>query len=258
MGRPLRGADPNRCGAAVKAHDPSDPTQVARMAADAELRRAADAFVLLGCRQRYPYNFTWLGMPVIQFPQDLVALQQIIWRTRPELIVETGVAHGGGTIFLASMLELAGGPGRVVAIDIDIRAHNRQAIELHRLGKRVTLIEGSSTQPDVVSRVGALASGKRTLVVLDSDHTCAHVLAELRAYSPFVRTGGYIAALDTIIERMSPAEIGDRPWGPGNSPMTAVEEFLRENHRFEVDRDLESTLLITVAPSGYLRCTKDP
>lgn len=238
--------------------DPSDPAQVARMAADAELRRAADDFVRLGCLQRYPYNFTWLGMPVIQFPQDLVALQEIIWRVRPELIIETGVAHGGGTIFLASVLDLIGGAGSVVAIDVDIRAHNRQAIEAHPLARRVTLIEGSSTHSSVVGRVAALAEGKRVMAVFDSDHTHAHVLAELRAYAPMVRTGSYIAVLDTIVERMSPSEIGDRPWGPGNSPMTAVQEFLRHDHRFEIDTALENTLLVSVAPGGYLRCVADP
>jgi cephalosporin hydroxylase len=238
--------------------DPSDPVQVARMAADIELRRAADDFVLLGCRRRYPYNFTWLGIPVIQFPQDLVALQEIIWRVRPDLIIETGVAHGGGTIFLASMLELIGGPGEVVAIDVEIRQHNRQAIEAHPLARRVTLIEGSSTQPSVVERVAAQAAGKRVMVVLDSDHTHAHVLAELRAYAPLVGKGSYVAVLDTIVERMASGDIGDRPWGPGNSPMTAVQEFLRLDRRFEIDVALENTLLISVAPGGYLRCVADP
>jgi cephalosporin hydroxylase len=227
------------------------------MAADAALRRAADDFVLLGCKQRYPYNFTWLGMPVIQFPQDLVALQEIIWRVRPELIVETGVAHGGGTIFLASMLDLIGGPGGVVAIDVDIRAHNRAAIEAHPLARRITLIEGSSTQPSVVDRVVALAAGKRVMAVLDSDHTHAHVLAELRAYAPLIGKGSYIAVLDTIVERMAQGDIGERPWGPGNSPMTAVQEFLRHDQRFEIDIALENTLLVSVAPGGYLRCIAD-
>lgn len=238
--------------------DPSDPAQVARMAADADLRRAADEFVRLGCKQRYPYNFTWLGMPVIQFPQDLVALQEIVWRVRPQLIVETGVAHGGGTIFLASLLDLIGGESGVVAIDVDIRQHNRQAIEAHPLARRVTLIEGSSTNPNVVERVAAQAQGKRVMVVLDSDHTHAHVLAELSAYAPLVRKGSYIAVLDTIVERMAPDEIGDRPWGPGNSPMTAVREFLRHDRRFEIDTALENTLLVSVAPGGYLRCLADP
>lgn len=227
------------------------------MAADADLRRAADDFVRLGCRQRYPYNFTWLGIPVIQFPQDLVALQEIVWRVRPQLVIETGVAHGGGTIFLASLLDLIG-EGDVVAIDIDIRPHNREAIETHPLAGRVTLIEGSSTHPSVVGRVGALAQGKRVMVVLDSDHTHAHVLAELRAYAPLVGKGSYVAVLDTIVERMGPGEIGDRPWGPGNSPMTAVQEFLRHDHRFEIDVALENTLLVSVAPGGYLRCVADP
>jgi len=237
---------------------PSDPQQIAAMAANAELRRAADDFVLLGCRHRYPYNFSWLGVPVIQFPQDLIALQQIIWDARPDVIVETGVAHGGGTIFLASMLELLGGEGRVIAIDVDIRARNRRAIASHPLSRRIDLLEGSSTDPAIVQRVRDRARDKGVLLVLDSDHTHAHVLAELRAYAPLVRRGSYAVVLDTIVERMTPEEIGDRPWAPGNSPMSAVREFLTESDRFEIDRRLEDTLMITVAPGGYLRCIKDP
>jgi cephalosporin hydroxylase len=237
---------------------PSDPQQIAAMAADAELRRAADEFVLRGCRHRYPYNFSWLGVPVIQFPQDLIALQQIIWDARPDLIVETGVAHGGGSIFFASMLELLGADGRVIAIDVDIRPRNRRAIESHPLSPRIELLEGSSTDPAIVRRVHDRARDKRVLLVLDSNHTHAHVLAELRAYAPLVRRGSYAVVLDTIIERMTPEEIGERPWAPGNSPMSAVREFLVESERFEIDRRLEDTLLITVAPGGYLRCIKDP
>jgi cephalosporin hydroxylase len=237
---------------------PSDPQQIAAMAADAELRRAADEFVLRGCRHRYPYNFSWLGVPVIQFPQDLIALQQIIWEARPDLIVETGVAHGGGSIFFASMLELLGGDGRVIAIDVDIRPRNRRAIESHPLSPRIELLEGSSTDPAIVRRVHDRARGKRVLLVLDSNHTHAYVLAELREYAPLVRRGSYAVVLDTIIERMTPAEIGERPWAPGNSPMSAVREFLAESDRFEIDSRLEDKLLITVAPGGYLRCIKDP
>ncbi|MBV8222331.1 MAG: cephalosporin hydroxylase family protein [Candidatus Eremiobacteraeota bacterium] len=237
---------------------PSDPKAIEVMNADAQLRAAADEFVLRGCRHRYPYNFTWLGVPVIQFPQDMIALQEVVFRSRPDVIVETGVAHGGGTIFLASMLELLGGDGRVVAIDVDIRPHNREVIESHRMAGRIALVEGSSTDAAVVQRVHALARGKRALVVLDSDHTHDHVLAELRAYERLVMEGGYLVVLDTIVDRMSPAEIGERPWGKGNSPMSAVREFLRENKRFDIDRELEDTLLITVAPEGYLRCIEDP
>ncbi|MBV8171288.1 MAG: cephalosporin hydroxylase family protein [Candidatus Eremiobacteraeota bacterium] len=228
------------------------------MAADRELREQADAFVLRACERRYPYNFTWMGVPVIQFPQDLVALQEVIFRVRPQLIVETGVAHGGGTIFLASMLELLGGDGSVVAIDVDVRAHNRAVIEAHPMSKRIALIEGSSADAAVIADVRKRAQGLRTLVVLDSNHRHAHVLAELRAYAPLVGKGGYVVVLDTIVERMSPAQIGDRPWAPGNSPMTAVREFLAENPRFSIDLDLENTLLISAAPGGYLRADRDP
>jgi cephalosporin hydroxylase len=237
---------------------PSDPRAVAAMNADAALRAAADEFVLRGCRHRYPYNFTWMGVPVIQFPQDLIALQEIVVKVAPEVIIETGVAHGGGTIFLASMLELLGGDRRVIAIDVEVRPHNRAVIETHAMARRITLIEGSSVEPAVIERVNRSARGKRTLVVLDSDHTHAHVLAELRAYEALVGRGSYLVVLDTIVERMSAEEIGDRPWAAGNSPLSAVREFLRENKRFDVDRELEDTLLITVAPDGYLRCIEDP
>ncbi|HZV80196.1 MAG TPA: CmcI family methyltransferase [Candidatus Binatus sp.] len=238
--------------------DPSDPAVVAAMAVDAELRHHAERFVLDACRYRYPYNFTWLGLPVIQFPQDLIALQELLFRVRPQIVVETGIAHGGGTVFLASILELLGGDGKVIAVDVDIRAHNREAIQAHPLSKRIELVEGSSTDPTVIAHIKERVGTKIAFVVLDSDHTRAHVLAELRAYGPLVRRGSYIVVLDTIVERMSKAQIGDRPWSAGNSPMTAVHEFLREDSRFSIDRDLENTLLITVAPEGYLRCDRDP
>ena len=202
---------------------------------------------------KYAYNFRWMGRPIIQFPQDMMAMQEIVWATRPDLIIETGVAHGGSVLYYASLLELMG-HGEVVGIDIDIRAHNRGAIEAHPMSKRLHLIQGSSIAPDVVARVQALAVGKRTLVVLDSNHTHEHVLAELRAYAPLVCPGGYCVVLDTLVEGM-PAALSnpDRPWGVGNNPKTAVREYLAQNSDFEVDEDMEAKLLITVAPGGYLR-----
>jgi cephalosporin hydroxylase len=209
-------------------------------------------------RYRYSYNFTWLGRPVIQMPQDLLALQEIIWRTRPEVIVEMGIAHGGSLIFHASMLELVGGARRVIGVDIDIRAHNRQAIEQHPLAHRIELIEGSSVDPAVVQRVQqTVGHSSPVLVILDSNHTHDHVLAELHAYSPLVGSGSYLVVYDTLVEDL-PAEFSvDRPWGPGNNPKTAVREFLQANDRFEVDERIDAQLLITLAPQGYLRCTRD-
>jgi cephalosporin hydroxylase len=204
------------------------------------------------------YNFTWLGRPIIQFPQDVFAMQEIIWRVRPDLIIETGVAHGGSLVFYASMLEMIGGPGEVVGIDIEIRPANRAAIESHPMFGRIRLVEGSSVDPLTVQRVCALAAGKkRVLVVLDSNHTHDHVSAELRLYSPLVTKGSYLVVFDTIVEHMPAHAFPDRPWGRGNNPMTAVCAFLEKTDRFTVDREIEEKLLITVAPSGYLRCVRD-
>jgi cephalosporin hydroxylase len=210
--------------------------------------------------RKYSYNFTWLGRPIIQFPQDIVALQEIVWSVQPDLIIETGIAHGGSLIFYASMLQLIGGNGEVLGIEVDIREQNRAEIVRHPLFHRIRMIEGSSVDPAVVRQVEDFvrARNKRhVMVVLDSLHTHEHVLAEMKLYSSFVTKGSYLVALDTIIEDMPPGFSADRPWGPGNSPRTAVEQFLKHNRRFEVDRAIPDKLLITVAPGGYLRCVSD-
>lgn len=237
---------------------PSSPQDVEAMAADRELRAAATEFFLRSCEHRYSYNFTWLGRPIIQYPQDIVALQEIVWRTKPDVIVETGIAHGGSAVLFASLLQLLGGSGRVVAVDIDIRAHNRAAIESHPLAPRITLIEGSSVDGSIAQRVRAAAAGAHNvMVVLDSNHTRAHVRAELELYAPLVRKGGYLVVMDTVVEHMPPDSFPDRPWGKGDNPMTAVGEFLALNPRFEVDREIDDKLLVSVAPGGYLRCVAD-
>jgi cephalosporin hydroxylase len=202
---------------------------------------------------KYAYNFQWMGRPIIQFPQDMMAMQEIVWAVRPDLIIETGIAHGGSILFYASLLELMG-HGQVVGIDIDIRSHNRDAILAHPMSKRLKMIEGSSIDPAIVSEVRLLAEGKRAIVVLDSNHTHAHVLSELQAYAPLVCDGGYCVVMDTLVEDMPERFFtGDRPWRVGDNPKTAVAEYLRIDDRFEVDTDLEAKLLITVAPGGYLR-----
>jgi cephalosporin hydroxylase len=201
---------------------------------------------------RYTYNFSWMGRPIIQFPQDMVAMQEIIWNTKPDLVIEAGVAHGGSIIYYASLLEMMG-HGEVIGIDIDIRAHNREAIESHPMAKRIKLIEGSSIEQSTIDQVQALAKGKRALVVLDSNHTHDHVLAELRAYAPLVCQGGYCVVMDTVVEDLPKDFFLNRPWGPGNNPKTAVQQYLRETDAFEIDQDTESKLLITVCPSGYLK-----
>jgi cephalosporin hydroxylase len=237
--------------------DPYDPELAAAMAADPDVQRGLRAFFDATARYRYSYNWTWLGRPIIQYPQDVMALQEIVWRVRPRTIVETGIAHGGSTVFFASMLELAGTDGRVVAVDIDIRAHNRAAIEAHPLHRRIDLIEGSSVDAAVAARVRALVREGAVMVVLDSNHTRDHVSRELDLYAPLVTRDSYLVVMDTVVEHMPDGSFPDRPWGKGNSPLTAVREFLGRTDRFVVDKEIEDKLLVTVAPSGYLRCVKD-
>lgn len=206
----------------------------------------------------YSYNFTWMGRPIIQYPQDILAMQELIWSIKPDLIIEAGIAHGGSLIFSASMLELnaaCGGPSDayVLGIDIDIREHNRKAIESHPLFARISMIEGSSIDPEVVNQVVAASQGRRSvLVLLDSDHSGAHVLAELEAYAPLTTVGSYCVVFDTVIEDLPPRSSADRHWGPGNSPKTAVHEYLQEHDEFISDQRIDARLLISVAPEGYL------
>ena len=224
-----------------------------------ELRTAAHEFTKASIPSQYSYNFSWLGRPIIQYPQDIVAMQEIIWRVKPDLIIETGIAHGGSLVFSASMLELnaaCGGPpdAKVLGIDIDIRAHNRAAIEAHPLFKRIEMIEGSSTAPEIIRQVkGAAANSGKVLVCLDSNHTHRHVLSELEAYAPLTSVGSYCVVFDTIIEDLPADLFHDRSWGPGDNPKTAVRKFLAAHPEFEIDVQVNSTLLISVAPDGYLR-----
>lgn len=231
--------------------------KIAELGADKRLSEVSREWFERSSRLEYPYHFTWMGLPIIQFPQDIVAMQEIIWRVQPDLIVETGVARGGSVVFYASLLELIGGNGRVIGIDVDIRAPNRAAIEASPFFKRIDLIEGSSTAPAVVERVRTAAGATRVLVSLDSNHTHAHVLDELNAYAPCVTKGSYLVVFDTSIEQLPPDVLGDRPWTPGNSPATAVRAFLETTDRFVVDTGIDHKLLISEAPGGYLECVKD-
>lgn len=226
---------------------------------DRALRARAMDFLRDAGSHGYSYNFRWLGRPVIQYPQDLMAVQEILFATKPQLVIETGIAHGGSLIFHASILEMMGGEGHVVGVDIDIRKHNRVEIEAHPMFKRITLIEGSSIDEGIAEQVHDLARGKeRVMVMLDSNHTHDHVLRELALYSPLVKQGMYLIVFDTSIDDMPAGYYaGTRPWGEGNNPKTAVQEFLRANDRFVVDEDIDAKLLVTVAPGGYLRCVKD-
>ena len=220
-------------------------------------------------RNGYTYNFSWQGRPIIQYPQDMVAVQELIWQIKPDLIIETGIAHGGSLIFSASqlaqldicdaieagtMLDPKNSKRKVLGIDIDIRQHNREAIEAHPMASRIQMIQGSSIASDIIAQVVAVAQDyNRILVCLDSNHTHEHVLAELHAYAPLTSTGSYCCVFDTLIEDMPADMFPDRPWGPGNNPKTAVWEYLKSHPEFEIDKQIDHKLLISVAPDGYLR-----
>lgn len=236
---------------------------------NAVLFNAAHAFMHASTQPKYSYNFSMLGRPIIQYPQDMVAIQELIWSVRPDLIIETGIAHGGSLILSASMLTLLDycdavesgqmldpkvAHRRVLGIDIDIRAHNHAAIEAHPMAHRIDMLQGSSIAPDIVTEVHKYAGNyERVMVILDSNHTHEHVLAELEAYAPLVSSGSYCVVFDTVIEDLPAGTYPDRPWDVGNNPKTAVREFLSHSHDFVVDEDIEAKLLITVAPGGYLR-----
>ncbi len=225
------------------------------MSRDEELNIEAKKVFVHSFGYKYPYNFDWLGLPIIQFPQDMIAVQEIIWKTKPDIIIETGVARGGSLILSASILHLLNGNGRVIGIDIDIRAHNRKAIENHPLAFRINLIQGSSIDQSIVDEVkNNLKQGDKVMIILDSNHTHDHVLKELELYSPLVTKGCYLVVMDTIVDDMPDDAFPDRSWGVGNNPKTAVHAFLQKSDRFEIDKSIHDKLLITVAPDGYLRC----
>lgn len=229
--------------------------RIASYTQNSKLNEAAREFSEQTHREKYSYNFTWLGRPIIQYPQDLVAMQEIIWEVKPDLIIETGIAHGGSIIFSASMLELLGGENReVIGLDIDIRAHNRKEIESHPLFKRITMFEGDSTSPEIAKQVYDIAKKhEKILVCLDSNHTHDHVLKELKLYAPLVSVGSYCVVFDTVVEDLPDDMFPDRPWGHGNNPKTAVHEYLKNHPEFIIDKNIEQKLLVTVAPSGYLK-----
>lgn len=225
---------------------------------NAELKSSALAFMKASVDPKYSYNFSWLGRPIIQYPQDMVAMQELLWEVKPDLIIETGIAHGGSLIFYASILELiatcTGQQGEVLGIDIDIRVHNRKAIEEHPMYKRIGMIQGSSIAPEIIAQVKEKTKGKkRILVCLDSNHTHDHALAELEAYAQLTSVGSYCVVFDTLIEDMGESAYPDRPWGVGNNPKTAVWEYLKTHSEFEIDKSIDHKLLISVAPDGYLK-----
>jgi cephalosporin hydroxylase len=229
---------------------------IEKLGEDESLRRISDEWISKTADYEYGYHFRWMGRPIIQLPQDIVAMQELIWEIKPDLIIETGIAHGGSLIFSASMLELVGGDGMVLGVDIDIRTPNLVEILKHPMSKRIAMIEGSSVDARVAEKVKAIASGKqRVLVCLDSNHTHEHVLDELRLYAPLVTRDSYCVVFDTVIED-APGGSESRPWGKGNNPKTAVHEYLKTTDMFEIDKRIENKLLLTVCPDGYLKRVK--
>lgn len=238
--------------------DQRNHDMIRRMGADTGLQAQARQLFTAANGYEYSYHFRWLGRPIIQYPQDIVAMQELIWDVQPELIVETGIAHGGSLILSASMLQLIGGPGLVVGVDIEIRPHNRQAIEAHPMARRIKMIEASSIHEDTAAQVRALAANRRPVMVfLDSNHTHEHVLRELELYSPLVTKGSYLVVLDTVIADLPADAFPHRSWTKERNPKSAVREFLSRNRRFVVDKDVENKLLLTVAPEGFLKCIAD-
>lgn len=243
--------------------------RIAAMPTNSELCKSAAAFMHASILPKYCYNFAWQGRPIFQYPQDMVAIQELIWSSKPDLIIETGIARGGSLIFYASMLALldmcdaitAGenidpknSRRMVLGVDIDIRAHNRAAIEAHPMASRIQMIQGSSIEPAIIEQVRAVATNySRTLVCLDSNHTHDHVLAELEAYAPLTSKGSYCVVFDTMVEDLPKEMYPDRPWGPGDNPKTAVWAYLKTHSEFEIDKGISHKLLITVAPDGYLK-----
>jgi len=236
---------------------------------DEKLDKHKVDFVNQSFLHKYPYNFEFLGRPIIQYPQDMVAMQELIWQVKPDLIIETGIAHGGSLIMSASMLSLLDYcdaieqgdildpmvPRRhVLGLDIDIRAHNQSAIEEHPMANRISMIEGSSIDPNIIAQVKHIARDYECVFVcLDSNHTHSHVLAELEAYAPLVSKGSYCVVFDTIVEDMPAETFPDRPWGPGDNPKTAVWEYLKTHPEFTIDKQMDQKLLISVSPDGYLK-----
>lgn len=243
--------------------------RIASYSSNSKLLGLANEWLDKSTKEKYVYNFDWLGRPIIQYPQDMVAIQELIWLIKPDLIIETGIAHGGSLIFSASMLALLDmmkaiengetiDPGvsnrKVLGIDIDIRAHNYEAITAHPMSSRIKMIQGSSIAPEIIEQVKDVAKHYQcVLVFLDSNHTHDHVLSELEAYAPLTSVDSYCVVFDTFVEDMPADLFPDRPWGAGNNPKTAVWEFLKKHPEFEIDKEIENKLLITAAPGGYLK-----
>ena len=237
-------------------------SRIEKLGKDTEFQKSSRDWLEMSMRKQYVYNFSWMGRPIIQNPIDMMAMQELLWQVQPDIVIETGIAHGGSIIFSASMLELIAASGGnpdafVLGIDIDIRDHNRDAILQHPMAKRIKMIQGSSVDSEVVAQVREHAQGKKKVMVfLDSNHTYEHVLAELEAYAPLVTKDSYCVVFDTFVEDVPADVFEERPWHPGNSPKTAVYEYLKRHNEYVIEKDMQYKLQITVAPDGFLKRIK--
>lgn len=247
----------------VKAHFQEAIQRSNTQAVDPSITQPANDFFIRSHQLLYSYNFSWLTRPIIQYPQDIVAFQEVVSLVKPDLILETGIAHGGSLVLSASLLCLLDvmegidprkSSRKVIGVDIDIRTHNRKALDEHPLRFKMELIEGSSIDPVIIQQVHSRAEGAdRVLVSLDSNHTHAHVIDELNAYADLVSVGSYCIVFDTVIEDLPAGSFPDRAWDVGNNPKTAVHEWLKSNPQFRIDKGIDNKLLISVAPDGYLK-----
>ena len=224
---------------------------------DRILRDIARDFIIQSDKCGYGYQWTWLGLPVIQMPQDIVLTQEIIWECKPDVIIETGIAWGGSVVLYASILQLIG-KGKVVGVDLNLMDHVTAQIMAYPFSERIHLYKGSSTHPDIVARVRShIEPGQSVMLLLDSNHTHEHVLAELKLYAPLITKGQFLIVSDTVVDDIPPQGHRPRPWGPGNNPKTALVSYLKSTDRFVVDDYLNSKLMLTYSPEGYCRCVKD-
>lgn len=230
--------------------------EIRRALADPELLRKGREFLIHSDRYKYGYYWTWMGLPIIQMPEDIALTQEIMWDTKPDFVIEAGIAWGGSLALYAAFQELQGF-GKVIGIDVTIPDHNREAILSTPVSHRISLIEGSSSDPEIFETISSqIPTGSNVLLVLDSNHSHEHVLAELKLWSPLLRKGNFIIVSDTIVEVIPEQKHRPRPWGPGNNPMTGMKEFLKSNDRFTSLNIYSDRAIVSFNPSGYLKCIK--
>lgn len=242
----------------IKKFDKEKLIRINKNKINSKFNRASKNFLLESIKPKYTYNFSWLGVPIIQLPQDIHQLQEIIWKVKPNLIIETGIAHGGSLVLSASLLAILNmqkkEKRKVIGIDTDLRVHNKSILDKHFMKKFITYVNGSSTDKKVLNKIKKISKNyKKILVILDSNHTHDHVLNELNLYSQLVSKNSYCIVFDTVINEMPNNYYNDRDWDKSNNPMTAISEFLKKNKNFEIDKKIDNKLMISMAKNGFLK-----